>query len=143
MRAKPGEFDASSFGPPRTEATVKGTLRIVEFDPSSKWPTAAYIGLHQGPNRNESVQVLAIRNHPADDYMVVGFRHIAGGKEVEVRSLQNVPLGSVVRVQIAFRDGVAKVRANDAPAFEVSTALRAVVPYVSVSSGRAEFEVDA
>jgi len=143
MHAKPGEFDASTLGPPSSATSVRGTLRIVEFDPSAKWPTAAHIGLHQGPNRNDSVQVLAIRNRPSDDYLVVGFRHIAGGKEVEVRTIQNVGVGTVVRVHIEFRNGVAKVRANDASTFEVSTALRAVAPYVSVSSGRAEFEVDA
>lgn len=142
LRAKPGQFDATSTGPASTAASIRGEFRIVEFDTSAKWPPAAYMGLHQGTNRNDSVHVLAVRNRPSDDYLVVGFRHIADGKEVEVRSIQNVPLGSAVRVHMEISEGIATIRVNGTPAIKVVTALKAVAPYVSVSSGAAEFEVD-
>jgi len=39
-------------------------------------------------------------------------------------------------------EGIATIRVNGTPAIKVVTALKAVAPYVSVSSGAAEFEVD-
>lgn len=143
LRAEPGHFNAETLQAAAESVVLKGSMRIRSFAGTDSWPTAAYIGVHQGPNRNESVQVLVIRNRASDQYLVIGWRLVVGGKEVHVHSIENVPLTAQVQVSIAFANGVATIRANGSAPTEVPTPFRKVAPYVSVSSGEAEFAIDA
>jgi len=142
LSAEPGHFNASTLGAPASSVALAGTLRMVALSRAKAWPPAAYIGIQQGSNRNNSVQVLAIRNREIDDYLVVGYRLVVDGKEVEVASLEDVPLTATVRVSIVFRGGVAKISVNGSTPVELQTPFREVAPYVSVSSGRAEFTIE-
>jgi hypothetical protein len=143
LSAESGEFNASTLGAAASSTAIAGSFRIVSFSGTRAWPPAAYMGVHQGPNRNNSVQVLAIRNREADDVLVLGYRLVVDGKEAKVASLESVPLAATVRVSVVFKDGVAVIRVNGGKPVELQTPFREVAPYVSVSSGRAEFVIDA
>lgn len=142
LAANPGEFNPKTLRAPAESAAVNGTFKFLAFTGSKAWPAAAYIGVHQGPNRNNSVQVLAIRNREADDYLVVGYRLVIDGKEVTVQSIENVPISSTVRVAITFKKGVATISVNGRPPVAVNAPFALVSPYASVSSGKAEFQID-
>jgi hypothetical protein len=140
--AEPGKFNASTLSAHAPRHEVTGTLRVLSFNGTEAWPTAAYLGIQEGPNRNRSVQVLAIRNRASDEFLVVGYRMIVDGREVKVDSIENVALGAIVRVGIVFRNGIATIRVNGGPPIEIKTPFREVASYVSVSSGHAEFAID-
>lgn len=140
--ANPGEFSPKTLRAPADSAAVNGTFKFLAFTGSKAWPAAAYIGVHQGPNRNNSVQVLAIRNREAGDYLVVGYRLVIDGKEVTVQSIENVPISSTVRVAITFKKGVATISVNGRPPVAVNAPFALVSPYASVSSGKAEFQIE-
>jgi hypothetical protein len=139
LSARPGEFNAKSLASPKGEVSFRGTAKLIVRNGSKSWPAAVYIGIHQGPNRNDSVQVLAIQNRASDDYLVVGYRLVVDGKEQRVESLANVPLNSELKVRIRFKAGAASIMVNDGRAIEVQTPFKQVSPYVSVSSGEARF----
>lgn len=142
MSAQPGKFDARTLGTPAAAVSFSGTAKLLAFASSPQWPAASYIGIHEGADRNNSVQVLAIRNRPADDHLVVGYRVVVDGKEREVRSITSIPLNAAWNVRIRFTNGVAHLQVNSERAVEVQTPFNRVVPYVSVSSGDAEFKMD-
>ena len=142
LAANPGEFNPKTLRAPADSAVVNGTFKFLALTGSKAWPAAAYIGVHQGPNRNNSVQVLAIRNREADDYLVVGYRLVIDGKEVTVQSIENVPISSTVRVAITFKKGIATISVNGRPPVAVNAPFALVSPYASVSSGKAEFQID-
>jgi len=142
LSARSGEFNASTLGSAASSTAIAGSFRIVSFFGTGAWPPAAYMGIHQGSNRDNSVQVLATRNREADHFLVVGYRLVVDGKEVKVASLENVPLAATVRMSVVFKDGVAVIRVNGGNPVEVRTPFREVAPYISVSSGRAEFVID-
>ena len=142
LAANPGEFNPKTLRAPAESVAVTGTFKFLAFTGSKAWPAAAYIGVHQGQNRDNSVQVLAIRNREVDDYLVVGYRLVIDGKEVTVQSIENVPTSSTVRVSITFKKGVATIGVNGRPPINVNAPLALVSPYASVSSGKAEFQID-
>mgnify|MGYP003585078358 CR=1 FL=1 len=140
--AKPGQFDARTLAAPSATVTFSGTAKLVTFAGSPQWPTASYIGIQEGPDRTNSLQVLAIRNRSTDDSLVIGYRLVVGGKEVKVESIANIPLHAVWKVRIRFDRGVAHLQVNGTHTVELRTPFKQAAPYVSVSSGEAEFAVD-
>lgn len=142
MSAKTGHFEARTLTAPADAVSFSATAKFINFAGSAQWPAASYIGIHEGPDRNNSLQVLAIRNKMADDYLVLGYRLIIGGKEAKVESIANVPMNTKLEVQIEFSRGAASLNVNGGPAIEVQTPFKQVAPYVSVSSGEAEFRVE-
>lgn len=142
MSAKTGKFDARTLSAPAAAVSFTGTAKLLAFASSPQWPAASYIGIHEGADRNNSVQVLAIRNRPTDDYLVVGYRVVADGKELQVKSITSIPLNAAWNVRIRFVNGVAHLQVNEERAVEVRTPFKRVSPYVSVSSGEAEFTID-
>jgi hypothetical protein len=142
LSARPREFNAKTLGPSGSHGRISGSLRILEFKGGKGWPAAAYIGFHQGLNRNESIQFLLIRIRETDTYLVAGYRLIEAGKEAKVEALANLPLHSSVRVSLSFESGLVTLQMNDKAPVRVRTSLSEVSPYVSVSSGTAEFNID-
>jgi hypothetical protein len=140
--ANPGEFKPKTLRAPADSVVVNGTFKFLAFTGTNAWPAAAYVGVHQGPNRNNSVQVLAIRNREVDDYLVVGYRLVIDGKEAKVQSIENVPIAAPVRVAITFKKGVTTISVNGRPTIDVDTPFAMVSPYASVSSGKAVFQID-
>ena len=142
LSAKPGHFNVKTLGPAVAKGTLSATIRITNFDGGQGWPPAAYVGFHQGTDRNQSVQLLVIRNEETDAYVVAGYRVIENGKEATIESLANLPLKSIVRVRLSFDKGAITLLLNDQSPITLRTPFTQVRPYVSVSSGTAEFTVD-
>lgn len=141
LTAKPGEFLASPIGDPADTVTISTSLSLTAFDGSTEWPAAAYVGFFQGPNRDESIQFLIIRNGKNTPYLTVGYRVIEDGKEKLVASLANIPLGSSAPVYLYFNKGDVEVKYGNETPFTVKTRLTQATPYVSVSSGTAKFDM--
>ena len=142
LSAGPGKFNAERLAAASSEVSFSGAGKLLKFHTSPHWPTAAYVGIHQGTDRNNSVQILMIRNQPKDGYLVVGYRLIVDGKEVKIGSIDNVPLDHTVQAHIRFIDGLAFLRVGKGKTITLSTPFKKVAPYVSVSSGDAEFVFD-
>jgi hypothetical protein len=142
LSAHPGYYNAKTLGSVASKATVSGSLRIVQFNGGNGWPPGAYVGFHQGPDRDQSVQFVVIRNKESDPYVVAGYRVIEGGKEAKVASLANLPVDSVVRFALVFDKGVVTLQMNDQSPVTVRVPFTEAASYVSVSSGTAEFKVD-
>ena len=141
MSAKPGEFLANPIGDPAETVTISTSFRLTAFDSGAAWPTAAYVGFFQGPNRNESFQFLIIRNGGNTPFLTVGYRVIEGGKEKSVASLANIPLDASAPVDLSFNKGIVTVKYRDQTPISVKTKLTKATPYVSVSSGSAEYKM--
>ena len=142
LSASPGYFNAKMLGPSANTGRVSASVRLVSFNGAQGWPPAAYVGFQQGPNRDHSVQFLVIRNRDSDPYLVAGYRVIEGGKESKVQSLANLPLEATARVLMSFKAGEVTLRLNDQAPIQIHTSMAEAAPYVSVSSGMAEFNVD-
>ena len=141
LSAKPGEFNPKSLGNPSPRGVLSASLQITKFAPSKGWPSAAYVGFFQGKNRDNSVQFLVIRNRETDPYVVAGHRIVEGGKEVKVASLANLPLDGKAQVTISIDNGLVTLNFPPQAPVTFRTNLTEVSPYVSVSSGTAEFSV--
>jgi hypothetical protein len=61
---------------------------------------------------------------------------------VKVESLANIPLHAAWKVRIRFENGLVSFQVNEIRAIDVRTPFKTVAPYVSVSSGDAEFSID-
>jgi hypothetical protein len=142
LSASPGYYNAKTLGPSAQTGKLTASVRLVSFNGVQGWPPAAYVGFYQGPNRDQSVQFLVIRNRDSDNYLVAGYRVVQGGKEAKVQSLANLPLEAAARVSMSFKSGEVTLRFNDRAPMRILTSMAEAAPYVSVSSGTAEFNVD-
>ncbi|CAJ0721062.1 hypothetical protein LMG6871_04486 [Ralstonia edaphis] len=141
LSANSGEFNAKSLGSPAMQGTLPASFRITHFDSSGAWPAAAYVGFFQGPNRNESVQFFIVRNKVSDAHLVAGYRVIEAGKEVKVASVGTLLPTEMAHVTITIDHGLAKIFLPNREPVVLKTKLGDVSPYISVSSGTAEFEI--
>lgn len=141
LKAKPGEFLANPIGDPADAVNISTSLKLTAFDGSAAWPPAAYVGFFQGPNRNESFQFLIIRNGGNAPFLTVGYRVIEDGKEKSVASLANIPLDASASVDLSFRKGNVTIKYEKQTPITVKTRLTKATPYVSVSSGSAEYKM--
>lgn len=141
LTAKAGEYLAGPLGETADKVQISTSFRLIAFDSIAAWPPAAYVGFYQGPNRNESFQFLIIRNGGNAPYLTVGYRVVEDGKEKSVASLTNIPLDSSASVNLSLNKGIVTVTyANQTP-ITVKTRLTKATPYISVSSGTAEFKM--
>jgi hypothetical protein len=141
LSAKPGEFLANPIGDSAETVTISTSLSLTAFDSSAAWPPAAYIGFFQGPNRNESFQFLVIRNGGNAPFLTVGYRVIEEGKEKTVASLANIPLDASAPVDLSFNKGIVTIKYGTQDPITVKTRLTKATPYVSVSSGTAQYKM--
>jgi hypothetical protein len=141
LTAKPGEFLANPIGDSADTVNISTSLKITAFDSSGAWPPAAYVGFFQGPNRNESFQFLVIRNGGNAPFLTVGYRVIEEGKEKTVASLANIPLDASAPVDLSFNKGIVTIRYGNQDPITVKTRLTKATPYVSVSSGTAQYKM--
>jgi hypothetical protein len=141
LSANSGEFNPKVLGNPSHRGSLSATVELTKFAPSKGWPAAAYVGFFQGKNRDNSVQFLVIHNRETDPYVVAGYRVIEGGKEAKVVSLANLPLNTKAQVSISVDGGVVTLKFPPSAPVTFRTKLTEVSPYVSVSSGTAEFTV--
>lgn len=141
LSAEAGKFQANPIGEPANTVNISTSFKLTDFDGSAGWPPAAYVGFFQGPDRNESFQFLIIRNGGNAPFLTVGYRVIEDGKQKSVASLANIPLDSSASVKLTFNKGIVTVNYGDQAPIMVKTKLIKVAPYVSVSSGTAEYEM--
>lgn len=141
LTANSGEFEARTLAHPSTTSSISASLRLTAFNASKKWPAAAYVGFHQGENRDNSLQFLILKRHSDDSYVVSGYRVISNGQEVSVNSIENIPLDAKARVNLSFDQGSVTLQTGETEPIRIRTSLTKVSPYVSVSSGTAEFSV--
>lgn len=141
LSANPGEFNPKSLGPASSHGSLSATFKLIKFNRSKAWPTAAYIGFYQGPNRDNSVQFLIIRNQETDNYVVAGYRVIEDGRQTKVESLTNLPLDTAAKVNLSFEKSVVTITLNNQHSRTFRVPMTEVTPYASVSSGTAEFNV--
>jgi hypothetical protein len=142
LSADAGNFNVRTLGPVASTAVLSVSVRLTAFNGSeAAWPPAAYAGFYLGQDRSNSVQFLIIRNHPSDDYLVAGYRVVEGGREAKVESLSSLPLNASVNAKLKIENGVFTLKVADANAVNIRTSLAEVAPYVSVSSGSAEFAI--
>jgi hypothetical protein len=142
VAAHPGNFNVQTLGSASSTGTLSVSMRLVAFNGEEAWPPAAYAGFYQGADRSNSVQFLIIRNHESDQYLVVGYRVIEAGREIKFESLSNVPLDATVHANLKIDNGLFTLRLNDTSPITIRTPLAEVAPYVSVSSGTADFTID-
>ena len=142
LSASPGTFNAKTLSSPFAKGSISYFVSLPKTNGSASWPAAAYIGFHQGPDRNNSVQFLIIKNKETDQFLVSGYRVVEAGKEVKVASLANLPLDAKIPVELSFDNGLVLLKAGNNAPVSFQTALTSVSYYVSVSSGTAEFEVN-
>lgn len=142
LSAEPGQFRRRSLGLPAGKISVSVSMRMLKFNSSQGWPSAAHVGFHQGADLKQSVRFFVIGIKETDPYLVAAYRVFEDGKETKEERIANLPVQSVVRVTLSFDGGIVTLRMNNHPPITVSTGFTQVAPYVSVQSGTAEFEVD-
>ena len=141
LSADSGKFKKKTLAQALPKSSISASLKLTEFNRSDAWPPAAYIGFYQGAIRDSSFQFLIIRNRACDKYLVAGYRIINDDREVSVESIENLPLGTTVNVSLQFENGTVKLKVNNNDPIKINTSLTEASPYVSVSSGVAEFNV--
>jgi len=141
LTARPGEYSAGPIGDDAETLSISTSFRITAYDSGPDWPTAAHVGFFQGENRNESFQFIIVRNDGNAPYLTAGYRIVESGEEAHVKSLAYLGLDSSAIIELEFNKGVVTVKYGKQESFKVKTNLTRVTPYVSVSSGSAEFEM--
>ena len=141
LTAKAGEYLAGPIGESANKVHISTSFKLTALDGIAAWPPAAYVGFFQGPNRNESFQFLIIRNGGNAPDLTVGYRVVEDGKEKSVASLANIPLDASASVKLSFNKGVVTISYENQTPITVKTKLTKATPYVSVSSGTAEFKM--
>ena len=141
IASTPGHFQAKTLGQAHVKQQFEATFQLTEFRGTSAWPAGAYIGFHEGVNRDNSFQFLLVRNNPSDAQLALGYRVVKDGKEQSAKFIKWVPLDAKVRVMLSINRGLVSMRIGDAPPIQIPTSLNQVAPYTSVSSGTANFDV--
>lgn len=141
LSAEPGSFNGQPIKGHASSNQIKGSILIRSFKPEPSWPPAAYMGMYQGQDRNNSIQAVVIRNKPSDKFLVVGYRLVVEGKEAKIASITNVGLHEPIKVNMSFTGGVATLQINQSKPVVVHTPFSNVGTYVSVSSAEAVFEI--
>jgi len=141
LTAPPGHYDFHDFGDETTQDKATVELKIIEFDPSNEWPTGAYFGFYDAMDRNNSVHFLLMRNKQIDNYCVAGYRIIENGKEVAKKAIAKFEVNDPVTVTIVFDKGNVEIKLGNGQIVTLETKLKSVIPSVSVSSGKAYFDI--
>ena len=141
LSAGPGKFKARTLAQALPKSSISASFKLTEFNRSDTWPPAAYVGLYKGTIRDNSIQFLIIKNRKCDQYVVAGYRVINKGKEVTVKTIENFPLDTTVNLNLKFDNGEVYLKLNENKPINIKTDLNTASPYVSVSSGSAEFNV--
>ncbi|MBT3037748.1 MAG: hypothetical protein KUF75_10150 [Candidatus Thiodiazotropha sp. (ex Ctena orbiculata)] len=141
LSAPPGHYDSVDLGAASEELEIDVKMYFTNFDRNADWPPGAYVGFYDEKNRNNKFQFLIMRNKKTDNYVVAGYRVIENGKEVKVASISNFALNEKVSHKLKYSIGKVKICLSGHLPVEITTKLKKVIPYISVSSGEAEFEV--
>ncbi len=136
-----GMYDGENIGKRSEESTINIEFGITKYTEAIDWPSAAYTGFYEGEFGNNSFQFFAIRNSPAEKYVVAGYRVIADGKEIEKVSLKQLGLTERIALKLSIKNGTVLIEIEGSEPVEVQTKLKKVMPYISTSSSDAVFSV--
>ncbi len=115
---------------------------LTGYDSDAQWPAAAYAGVYQGRNTNDSVQFFIAKDSPTDSHLIAGYRVIEFGQQVRRVNLSKLQLDQKAEVNISFVHGLVTVSMEGVEPAIIETDLDTVKPYISVSSGAARFAID-
>lgn len=141
LSAPSGHFEAVDVGEASQKIVIDAKVKITSFDRSAEWPPAAYVGFYDKNDPNNKFQFLIIRNKGADNHVIAGYRVIEEGKEVSVAPISYYALDETVEHTLKYSSGKVVICLSGHKLVEIATNLHTVVPYISVSSGEAKFEV--
>jgi hypothetical protein len=141
LSAESGKFNAKTFGAHAAETAFTATVKLTAFRGTKAWPSGAYVGFHEGEDRNNSIQFVLMRNADTDSQLATGYRILKDGKEQTVQFIGWVPLEAQAKVTLLFDNGLVMLHVGNSPVIKIKTSLRKVAPYASVSSGSANFDV--
>ncbi|MBT3028099.1 MAG: hypothetical protein KME48_13190, partial [Candidatus Thiodiazotropha sp. (ex Ctena orbiculata)] len=141
LSAPPGHYDSVDLGAASEELEIDAKIIFTNFDRSAEWPPGAYVGFYDENDRNNKFQFLIMRNKKTDNYVVAGYRVIESGKEIKVASISYFALNEKVSTTLKYSNGKVRICISGHDPVEITTKLQKVVPYISASSGEAEFEV--
>ena len=141
LSAAPGEFDAKTLGAHTVKTAITATIQLTKFRGTKAWPAGAYFGFHEGEDRKNSFQFVLMRNTNADSRLITGYRILKDGKEQTAQVIERVPLDVHAKIKLSFDNGLVVLQVGKGDPIRIKTSLRKVAPYVSVSSGSANFDV--
>ena len=140
LSAPDGKFLPVDLGPAASMISMDVQVFLTSFSSGNPWRSAAYVGLYQAPDRDNSFQIVIVRNAPSDNFLLVGYRIIEMGRETtRVATLESVPTNKPVDISLFFSKGKVTLSVNGGQPVQVDTKLSEVIPYASVSSGTAQF----
>ena len=138
MVAAFGQFSAHVVGNAESNVAIRGSVRIAGDNSKGPWPGAAYIGLQQG-STEDSIQIFVVLDD-SGGHAIVGHRLISHGMVIKTVEQIAVERSQPLRFSIVFNNGLVLISVNDEKVITERTLLRQVAPYLSVSSGTAEFK---
>jgi hypothetical protein len=141
LSAEPGKYNAKTLGPHTVRTMITATIQLTGFRGIKAWPAGAYVGFHEGEDRNNSIQFVLMRNTDTDPQLATGYRILHDGKEFAVRFIKWAPLEAYTKVELSFDNGLVVLRVGNSDPIKIKTLLRKVAPYASVSSGSANFVI--
>lgn len=142
LQAESGEYNLIELDESAEEISFSVNLGLTRYDSDAEWPTAAYAGVYQGRNTNDSVQFFISKDRPSDSHLIAGYRVIEFGQQVRRVNLSKLQLDQKAQVNISFVRGLVTVSMQGVEPVTIETELDVVKPYISVSSGAASFSID-
>ena len=115
-------------------------MRLTGEAYGSPWAPTAYVGILEGPDLRDSVQVMLSRNLPTDPLARVEYRVFSSGKLESEGSLLEIDSRTPVEVRLEFHTGKVRLTVNEKVTDAFSTQLKLVKRYAAVSSGSAEIK---
>jgi len=142
MDASAGHYDVKTVGDLSEISRLAISFRMTKQYSYAQWPSAAYASFYQGQDRSHSFQFLIIKDPGIkESEMAVGYRMIEGGKEKAKVYLATVDASSYTDATLEFNKGEIKINYGGQKPIIVKTHFQKVTPYISVSSGMAEFKM--
>ncbi|MGI9296015.1 MAG: hypothetical protein ACR2PS_18685 [Pseudomonadales bacterium] len=142
LEAMSGEYNLVELDESAEEVSFSVKLKLTGYNSNADWPPAAYAGVYQGRNTNDSVQFFITKDRPTDNYVVAGYRVIEFGQQIKRVHLSSLELDRRANVHISFAHGLVTVALEGVEPVKIETDLDFVKPYISVSSGTAKFAID-
>lgn len=143
LQAEAGEYTLVELDESAEEISFSVNLGLTGYDSDAQWPAAAYVGVYQGRNTNDSVQFFVAKDRPSDSHLIAGYRVIEFGHQVRRVNLSKLQLDQKAQVNISFVHGIVTVSMQGVDPVIIETELDVVKPYISVSSGAASFAIGA
>ncbi len=139
LMADSGEYSLVELDDQATEVNFSVKFNLTDDYSNSDWRAAAYAGVFEGGNTDASVQFFIVKARVNNEKLVAGYRVIQQGQQVKRGYMKSLPAGQEVKVDISFVNSQVTISLQGVEPVIIETDLQSVSPYVSVSSGAAEY----